>query len=117
FRDVTEDYAQAALLRENEERLRTVLSSMPVMLTATDAPGNLVTWNKECERVTGYTAAEMIGNPHYLELMYPDAEYRQHIVDVRRQQGPFFQDWELELTCKDGRKRIIAWSNVSGTFS
>ena len=117
FRDVTEDYAQAALIRENEERLRTVLASMPVMLTATDSPGNLVAWNKECERVTGFSAEEMIGNPQYLELIYPDPEYRQHIFDVRRQEGPTFRDWELEVTCKDGKKRIVAWSNIAGAFS
>jgi PAS domain S-box-containing protein len=117
FRDVTDDHAQAALIRENEARLRTVLASMPVMLTATDAPGNLVAWNKECERVTGYTAEEMLGNPHYMELIYPDPDYREQIYETRRREGSSFQDWELEITCKDGRKRIISWSNVSGPFS
>ncbi|MEO8607285.1 MAG: PAS domain S-box protein [Chloroflexota bacterium] len=117
FRDVTDDYAQAALIRENEQRLRTVLSSMPVMLIATDAPGNLVAWNKECERVTGYSAEEMVGNPQYIELLYPDPDYRRQIYEIRKQEGPTFQDWELEITHKDGRKRTVSWSNVSGGFS
>ena len=28
--------------------------------------------------------------------------------------GDEFRDWELTITCKDGTKRTIAWSNISG---
>jgi PAS domain S-box-containing protein len=117
FRDVTEDYEQAAVIRENEERLRSVISDMPVMLVATDADGKLVAWNAECERVTGYSAEEMIGNPQYLERMYPDPVDRAQLYQTRQQEGPFYRDWELELTRKDGKKRIISWSNASPRFS
>lgn len=117
FRDVSDEYAQAAAIRENEERLRAVISDMPVMLVATDAEGKLVAWNPECERVTGYSADEMIGNPYYLERMYPDPEYRAQLYTTRQQEGPFYRDWELELTRKDGKKRTISWSNASPRFS
>ena len=48
-------------LRESEERLRLLVQNMPVMIDAVDAQGNMVLWNRECERVTGFSAAEMIG--------------------------------------------------------
>lgn len=57
-------------MQESEQRLRTVLEHMPVMMTAFDDQGNLIVWNRECERVTGYTAADVLGNPQARELFY-----------------------------------------------
>ena len=50
-------------LRESEERLRTVIQHMPVLMVAFDQQGNIVAWNRECEHVTGYKADEMVGDP------------------------------------------------------
>jgi|GEM_PF-6374581 len=67
---------EQAVERE-KERLFTVLLNMPVMIDAFDADWNIVLWNRECERVTGYSAAEIIGNPKALELLYPKRAYRE----------------------------------------
>jgi PAS domain S-box-containing protein len=50
------------------------------MLDALDIEGNLIMWNQECSRVTGYSAAEIIGNPRAMELLYPNAAYRQQMM-------------------------------------
>ena len=55
-----------------EERLYAVLLNMPVMIDAFDFDWNIVLWNRECERVTGYSAGEIIGNPKAMELLYPN---------------------------------------------
>ena len=36
-------------LRESEERLRTVIQHMPVLMVAFDQQGSVVAWNQECE--------------------------------------------------------------------
>lgn len=103
-------------IRRNEERLRQVIGTMPVLLNAFDADGNIIFWNEECVRVTGYTAEEMINNPNALHYLYPDEEYRATVLEVIRESNGKYYNREFELTCKDGTKRIILWSNVSKKF-
>ncbi|MBD2463609.1 PAS domain-containing protein [Oscillatoria sp. FACHB-1407] len=116
WRDVTERHQVEDKLRCSEARLRSILENMPVMLDAFDATGNIIAWNQECERVTGYTAQEVIGNFGMMGQLYPDAQYCQQQTAQWSQQGDYYRNWEWDLTCKDGRVRTIAWSNISAEF-
>jgi diguanylate cyclase (GGDEF)-like protein/PAS domain S-box-containing protein len=103
-------------LRLSEKRYRHALDHMPVIVSAIDASGNIGLWNKECERVTGYLADEMIGNPQALELLYPDPIYRQQMLTAWAELGNNYRDWEWETTCKDGTVKTLSWSNNSDKF-
>ena len=103
-----------AALRLSEERLRLIIQNMPVCMDAFDEQGNLVVWNAECERVTGYSAAELVNNPRAMEILYPDQAYRDRMVQQWLERGNDYRDWEWEITAKDGTKKTIAWSNISG---
>ncbi|MBZ0282986.1 MAG: PAS domain S-box protein [Anaerolineae bacterium] len=102
--------------KEQESRLQAVLTHMPVMLSVYNAEGQRIVWNKECERVTGYTAEEICYNPNQLELLYPNPEYRASMMAYQEANRGNFRDWELETTCKDGSIRYILWSNVSKQY-
>jgi PAS domain S-box-containing protein len=114
--DITERKAAETVLRESEERMKFALQHIPVMVDAFDDDLNLVLWNGECERVTGYTAAEMIGNPMPLEALYPDPRQRGEIMDQWGKMSDNYRDWELNLTCKDSSIRTISWSNQSHLY-
>jgi PAS domain S-box-containing protein len=86
---------------------------MPVMLDALDERGRIVFWNREAERVTGYSREEVVDNPAFFETAYPDRAYRERMFAEWRQRGDVYRDWEWTITCKDGSRRVIAWSNVS----
>ena len=101
------------MLRESEERLRVILQNMPVMLGAFDDQNNIIIWNHECERVTGYSATEIIGNPQAMTLLYPEATYRQQMLDTWAELGNNYRNWEWELTCSDGTVKTVAWSNIA----
>lgn len=103
-------------LQESEERLRRVVENMPVMMDALDNPYNFIVWNRECERVTGYSHSEIVGNPKALELLYPDTEYRRRMIDELTETGFDFRDQEYDITCKNGMIRTISWSNISSRF-
>jgi PAS domain S-box-containing protein len=102
--------------RESEARLRLVLENMPVLLDALNEELTFVVWNRECERVTGYPAAEIVGNPRAIELLYPDAAYRQEMLETWARTGNNFRNWELQLTDRAGRPKTVAWSNISEQF-
>ncbi len=115
-RDVTARHVAEDALRRSEDRLRRAIDNAPVMVNAFDDDRTLVFWNRECERVTGYAADEVVGNPKALELLYPDKAYRDRMIAEWRRRGDDFRDWEWHVTCKDGTEKIVAWTHQATRF-
>ena len=106
---------EAAQLRAEESRLRLMLERMPALVCAFDAEGRAAMWNDECERVTGYAAAEVVGAPDFLAAVNATADERvgfKATLDARTD----FRDVERPLVRKDGSTRIVAWSKQSRRF-
>lgn len=103
-------------VKRSEELLLKIGVNMPVMLEAFDAGGRLVIWNRECERVTGFNADEIVGNPDAMKILYPDEKYRTFITEQIELRGQDFRGLEWDVTCKDGSVKTIGWYNVSKHF-
>ncbi|MEC4983764.1 MAG: PAS domain S-box protein [Oscillatoria sp. PMC 1068.18] len=114
--DVTEKEKAIQELRNQEEKLRAIIQNMPVMMNAFDAESNIIVWNRECEKVTGYSATEVIGNPEAMTKLYPNSEYLATMKQKWSERGNNYRDWEWEITCKDGTIKTVAWSNISEQF-
>lgn len=114
IQNITERKRVEEGLRESEKRLRLVLENLPIMLDAFDEDGKIVFWNHECERVTGYSAAEIVGNPLALEWLYPNSEARERMFAEWQRAGNNYHDAEWPITRKDGEVRIISWTGISG---
>jgi PAS domain S-box-containing protein len=114
--DVTEARAAEGAARATGDRLREIVRRMPVLLDAFDAQGRVIFWNEECERVTGYTSEEALGDPEIMSKLYPDAAYRERMMREWLDKGNAYREWEWTITCKDGTERTIAWSNISDEF-
>ncbi|WP_435152089.1 PAS domain S-box protein [Haladaptatus sp. DFWS20] len=79
-RDITERVERQRALRENEERLRTVVENVPVILFAIDADGVFTLSEGQGLSVFDADPGEMVGDSIFdLSASYPDA-----IADVRR---------------------------------
>lgn len=109
--------ANAREIVESEARQRAVVENMPVMLLAYDEQSKLVAWNKECERVTEYSAAEVIGSPTALALLVPNKDFRNTLLMFSSPSDHGSYDQEVELVTKSGEQRIIAWSNISSAYA
>ncbi len=103
-------------LKASEERLRLVVENMPVMLDAFDEDGQIISWNHECEKVTGFSADELRGNPEAAKLLYPDKDYEDYIRSMLKKYGGNFRNLEWDITCKDGSVKTILWSNISEKY-
>ncbi len=98
---------------ESEERLRIFVHNMPVMFSAYDERMNVIKSNLECARVTGFDLVDLEENPRFLEMVYPDPVARQRrLVDFTSQLGDY-KDLEVDLVCKDGSSKTIAWSSTA----
>lgn len=61
FNNITTLKKLEIVTRKNEQRLLLVLNAMPEMIIALDSRDKVLYWNTECEKITGYSADEMIG--------------------------------------------------------
>lgn len=116
FIDITDRKKAEVSLQKSEDRLRLVLQDMPVMMIAFDLERKIVIWNKECERVTGFAADEIVENAKAMELLYPDENYRKLIIDKLTWPVNNYHNWEFDVFCKDGSAKTVAWSNISKSF-
>ncbi|EIJ42070.1 PAS domain S-box [Beggiatoa alba B18LD] len=111
--DITQRKQMVKSLQNSEAHLRMIIENLPIMVDAIDDKYQFVLWNRECEQVTGYSAAEMLHNPQALANIYPDAEDRQKLLNALHnvmQTNPGYRRREWHMTCKDGTQKLIAWS-------
>jgi diguanylate cyclase (GGDEF)-like protein/PAS domain S-box-containing protein len=104
----------AERLAQVEERRFTdaVLDIAGALVCVFDGDGRILRFNRACELLTGYSFEEVRGRPFY-ELLVPAAEIsavREDLAGLRPGQPPTQN--ENNWITRDGRLRLIAWSDV-----
>ena len=112
YQDVSDRRPDDDALDASRQRLRSVLNALPVLVAATGEDGSIVLWNREAERASGRSQAEMIGNTHALEFLFPEEDYREDLLAEWATQGNRFTDWPVTITRPDGATRRVLWSAV-----
>jgi PAS domain S-box-containing protein len=112
--EITDRKKAEQVLRRSEERLRLVIHNIPVMMSASDADGRIVAWNLECEGVTGYTAEEIVTDPDARKKLFPDDRMGNQVLRRGNKPDKGYHNLEREITCKDGTRKTISWSDISG---
>jgi PAS domain S-box-containing protein len=95
-----------AALRCSEDRLRSVVDLAPALVTAVDATGRVVIFNRACEQLTGYAADDVIGADFVERLVSPAWQdtVRRHL-DSDGPRAPQESRW---LT-RGGEERVLGW--------
>jgi len=82
FRDVTEARAMEAELRKTKDFLERLIDATVDGIVAADLRGRILLWNKGAERVTGFSAAEVVGKMSVTEV-YPPGQAREIMERLR----------------------------------
>ncbi|MDA8384468.1 MAG: PAS domain S-box protein [Betaproteobacteria bacterium] len=111
--DVTSQRAATEALRSERNFSAAVLETVGALVVVLDRAGRIVRFNRECEKLTGFSAAEVLGRPVW-ELLIPAnevARVKQTFANLLA--GQFPNTFENRWRTKDGERRSLRWSNTA----
>jgi two-component system sensor kinase FixL len=97
IRDRTEQHAYEEALREQTERLRSIIETVPDAIIVIDEKGAIESFSPAAERLFGWSSAEVIG--HNVKMLMPAPYQSKH-------------DSYLERYRKTGERRIIGIGRI-----
>ena len=114
--DITDRKRAEVALRTSEQRLakalhvnQQVLDKSLDMVCTIDAAGLFTSVSAACERLLGYTPAEMIGRP-FLDFILEDDRASTTVAAAQLPTGRELHDFENRYVRKDGSALTISWS-------
>ena len=90
-------------LRHASELLKATLNQLPVVICGIDNDGGIVFLNQEFEKVTGYTADELMRRPDVTDYLFPDRAQKIN---------PKSKAAEWTIRCSDRQEHVISWSGI-----
>ncbi len=96
---------------KDEETTKLVLDKFPGMIISLSPEGEILFWNKECQRLTGYNIDEVKKKEGCLKLLYgKNIESKTFELFTK---DKLHLDFETKITDKFGKKHIIRWKKIT----
>ncbi|HEX2999609.1 MAG TPA: PAS domain S-box protein [Armatimonadota bacterium] len=111
--DVEPYRQEAATLHREHDFLTAILNTTETLVIALDLRGTILSFNRACEKLTGYTAAEVVGKPVWDILLLPEEKekVRRALASLSAEQPR--NENENHLRTRDGALRYIEWTNAA----
>ena len=111
-RDITQRKQTQLQLQQERDFSQAVINTVGALVAVLDRHGAIVSFNRTCERVTGYSFAEVKGKQMWV-LIPPEEHAATKAVFERLLEGQFHHQYENHWLAKDGSKSLISWSNTA----
>ena len=106
--DVTEQMRLGEEIRRMERHLASVVESASDIVISTDTEGNVLTWNKAAQKITGYSLEELKGRPFFDYCDQVGAASVRRLLS-KGASGESSGRIESNLKTKGGRWRPVSW--------
>jgi PAS domain S-box-containing protein len=111
--DITRRKQAEEELRHERNFVSAILEVVGALIVVLDREGRIVRFNRACERLTGYSFAEVKDRYLWDLLLTPEEVQPVRQVFEKLRAGDFPVNFENSWSTKDGRTRLIAWSNTA----
>lgn len=98
------------VLRQSEERYRTIIETAHDLIWTLDNEGNFTFFNSRSEEASGYKLSELIGKS-FAPLIFPEDSPKIHEVFLKTLQGNP-QSYDVRVYKKDGQMFILSVNTV-----
>lgn len=111
--DITERRRANEILRREREFVIAMLDTAEALICVIDMDGQVVRFNKACERMSGYSLSEVIGRPVY-DFVIAEQD-RDGLKDMLRslRLGVYPNTHLNYWVSRNGGQRLIEWSNTA----
>ena len=103
--DITERKRAEEVIKNSEQRLAQIINFLPDPTWVIDSKGEVVAWNQAMEKLTGISAADMVGKANYEYALPFYGERRPVLIDLVRNWNAEYENKYLSVR-KDGKNLV-----------
>lgn len=112
LRDITGLKQTENTLRETQNYLENLIDYANAPIIVWDPEFRITRFNHAFERLTGYTAQEVIGKE--LSILFPEASRDEALTKIRLTlKGEFWESVEMPILCKGRDIKIALWNSAN----
>lgn len=117
--DVTSDIETNRQIRETSSRLEKIIESLQEGVTLSTPEGYFEIYNSQMRDITGYTRDQANKSRDFINLIYPDPNQRQIVLDAIEDIKKTGRSHETitEIVTRDRQKKLVLVSSVLVTFN
>ena len=99
-------------LKETRDYLENLINYANALIIVWDPELRITRFNRAFERITGYTADEIIGQE--LSMIFPEASRDESLSKIEHTlSGGFRESVEIPILCKNGDIRLVLWNSAN----
>lgn len=112
-RDVAQSKQTERQLQQERDFSKAVIDTVGALVAVLDRQGAIISFNRTCEQITGYSFAEVAGKLIWDFLIPFQEKTIFKAVFARLLEGQLHNQYENSWIAKDGSKHRISWSNTA----